>query len=248
MAVWGALRGFFRVSIFYILLSFLSQKCHLLCLSTSSNPFSLFLQQSYCLHPAPLVLTESTGENYMMLLLIRRNWSSSIHISHIEPLPHTQNTTMIDMADILLILTILASIYFLVSEPGVDDRITFCCVCIMMSTILFNFCILLVRFRVILNELELPDYDTRKFFILFLWSFFVRGLYELCGWLYQNENVQRWRFWVLWRGASLPLIDLPKLDGPIRVWRFYDLDILKNGEERSYICVPPCVVSMLNQY
>lgn len=98
---------------------------------------------------------------------------------------------MIDMADILLILTILASIYFLVSEPGVDDRITFCCVCIMMSTILFNFCILLVRFRVILNELELPDYDTRKFFILFLWSFFVRGLCELCGWLYQNENVQR---------------------------------------------------------
>lgn len=191
MAVWGALRGFFRVSIFYILLSFLSQKCHLLCPSTSSNPFSLFLQQSLCLYTAPLVLIESTGENYIMLLLIRRNRSSSVHISHAEPLPHIRNTTMISIANILLALTILASMYFLVSETGVDDRITFCCVCIMTSTILFNFCILLVRVRIILNELELPDYDTRKFFILFLWSFFVRGLYELCEWLYQNENVQR---------------------------------------------------------
>lgn len=75
---------------------------------------------------------------------------------------------MIDMADILLILAIRAFIYFLVSETGVDDRITFCCVCIMMSTIVFNFCILLVRVRIILNELELPDYDTRKFFYPFL--------------------------------------------------------------------------------
>lgn len=98
---------------------------------------------------------------------------------------------MIYIADILLALTILALMYTLVSETGVDDRITFCCVCIMMSTILFNFCILLVRVRIILNELELPDYDTRKFLILFLWSFFVRGLYELCEWFYQNENVQR---------------------------------------------------------
>ena len=73
---------------------------------------------------------------------------------------------MISIAKILLALTILALMYTLVSETGVDDRITFCCVCIMMSTILFNFCILLVRVRIILNEFELPDYDTRKFFIL----------------------------------------------------------------------------------